>query len=252
MSLSLDLRFTDPAAPLFIDIEGDATETLFVISTSQAEGVPTATQTNNSSPLNSNLKKREREWTSSQTSRIKKPMKVVQPTGPEGLIDGSSARSESRAPGSIPPPSVIPRISFSQISHPHGDNHNDSLERKGEPLFLPSSQMSAADEELLRSTNLDIETMNAQELTDMLKGEGEEVDFSYVSQPPREFKKLDRNVLDDEMQVEGPESFELVEDGILDATQSNDITRVSVYSIYPEKMTKTMIYAKSFQPLFED
>jgi len=64
----------------------------------------------------------------------------------------------------------------------------------------------------------------------MLEGDGEEVDFSYVSQPS---KDLDRNALDEEMQVDGPESFELVEDGILDATQLDDITR-------------------SFQPLFED
>ncbi|TFY53994.1 hypothetical protein EVG20_g9883, partial [Dentipellis fragilis] len=38
MSLSLDLRFTDPAAPLFIDVEGDSIESLFVISTSQVPG----------------------------------------------------------------------------------------------------------------------------------------------------------------------------------------------------------------------
>ena len=74
MALPLDLRFTDPAAPLFIDIEGDATETLFVIFTSQVQGAPTATQTNNNgnSSSNPNLKKREREQSSSQTSRIKK------------------------------------------------------------------------------------------------------------------------------------------------------------------------------------
>ncbi|KAF9010669.1 Rad9-domain-containing protein [Cyathus striatus] len=40
MSLSLDLRFTDPAAPLFIDVEGDSSDILFVISTSQVQGAP--------------------------------------------------------------------------------------------------------------------------------------------------------------------------------------------------------------------
>jgi len=78
--------------------------------------------------------------------------------------------------------------------------------------------MSAADEELLRSTGLGIEAMDAQELADILEGEGEEVDFSHMSQPPK--------ALHEEMQVDGPESFELVEDAILDATQSDDITRV--------------------------
>jgi cell cycle checkpoint control protein RAD9A len=238
MSLALDLRFTDPAAPLFIDIEGDATEILFVISTSQVQGAPTATQTNNgNSSSNPNLKKREREQSSSQTPRIKKSMKVVQPAGSEGLNirSGSTSRSGSRLPGSMPPPSIIPGINFSQMPRSQGHNRSDTSlksERKNEPLFLPSSQMSAADEELLRSTGLGIETMDAQELADMLEGEGEEVDFSYVSQPPKNFKKLDKNVLHDEMQVDGgPESFELVEDDILDETQSDDITRVSFHSI---------------------
>ena len=222
MTLPLDLRFTDPAAPLFIDIEGDATEALFVISTSQVPGAPTTAQTNNCNfGSNSNPKKREREQSSSQPPRIKKPMKVVQPAG---LIvrSSSTSRSESRAPGSMPPPSIIPRINLSP--HSQGRNHNDTTslsERKNEPLFLPSSQMSAADEELLRSTGLGIEAMDAQELADILEGEGEEVDFSHMSQPPK--------ALHDEMQVDGPESFELVEDAILDATQSDDITRVCFY-----------------------
>jgi cell cycle checkpoint control protein RAD9A len=158
-------------------------------------------------------------------------MKVVQPTGSEGLNArfGSTSLSQSRVPGSMPPPSIIPGINFSQMPRSQGRSQNDTSsksERKNEPLFLPSSQMSAADEELLRSTGLGIESMNEQELTDMLEGEGEEVDFSYVSQPPKAFKKLDKNPLHDEMQVDGPESFELVEDDILDDTQSEDISRV--------------------------
>ncbi|KAL1670054.1 Rad9/Ddc1, partial [Schizophyllum commune] len=38
MGLPLDLHFTDPAAPLFIDIEGDCFDSLFVISTSTVPG----------------------------------------------------------------------------------------------------------------------------------------------------------------------------------------------------------------------
>ncbi|KAL1744775.1 Rad9/Ddc1, partial [Schizophyllum fasciatum] len=38
MGLPLDLHFTDAAAPLFIDIEGDSLDALFVISTSQVPG----------------------------------------------------------------------------------------------------------------------------------------------------------------------------------------------------------------------
>lgn len=262
MALPLDLRFTDPAAPLFIDIEGDATETLFVIATTQVRGAPTATQTNNNgiSSFNPNLKKREREQSSSQTSRIKKSMKVVQPAGSQGLNirSSSTSRSGSRVPGSMPPPSIIPGTNSSQMPRFQGHNHNDTssskFERKNEPLFLPSSQMSDADEELLRSTGLGIENMDAQELADMLEGEGEEVDFSYVSQPPKNFKKLGKNVLHDEMQVDGPESFELVEDDILDETQSDDITRVgSIQSVHSKRRLQVFnIYIQSFQPLFED
>lgn len=230
MSLPLDFRFTDPAAPLFIDIEGDAVETLFVISTSQVQDASTAAQTNNgNSGPNPNPKKRERERTSSETPRIKKPMKVVQPASSEGNRSLLNARSESHIPGSMPPPCIISKTSFSQMPHSRHNGDSPSSKRKSEPLFLPSSQMSAADEELLRSTGLGIEAMDARELTDMLEGEGEEVDFSYVSQPP---KDLDRSAFDDEMQVDGPESFELVEDGILNATQLDDITRVSSYLMY--------------------
>ena len=257
MTLPLDLRFTDPAAPLFIDIEGDATETLFVISTSQVQGALTATQTNNgNSSSNSNLKKREREQSSSQTPRIKKSMKVVQPAGSERLNvrSSSTSRSESRVPGSMPPPSIIPGINFSQMPHrSQNHTHNDTSsksERKNEPLFLPSSQMSAADEELLRSTGLGIETMDAQELADMLEGEGEEVDFSYVSQPPKVFGKLDKNPLHDEMQVDGPESFELVEDDILHETQSDDVTRVSFHSICAHKAMTNLTYIYTVVPTF--
>jgi cell cycle checkpoint control protein RAD9A len=138
----------------------------------------------------------------------------------------------------MPPPSIIPRINFSQMPHSQGHNHNNTSslsKRKNEPLFLPSSQMSDAGEELLRSTGLGLEAMDAQELADMLEGEGEEVDFSYMSQPPpNDFRKADKNVLHNEMQVDGPESFELVEDGILDATQPDDVARVSFYLMYAQ------------------
>ena len=34
------MRFTDPAAPLFIDLDDDLVEILFVIATSQVLGAP--------------------------------------------------------------------------------------------------------------------------------------------------------------------------------------------------------------------
>ncbi|KAG6336035.1 hypothetical protein ID866_3051 [Astraeus odoratus] len=51
MGLALDLRFTDPAAPLFIVVEGDESESLFVISTSQMQNAPPNTHDANG-PVN--------------------------------------------------------------------------------------------------------------------------------------------------------------------------------------------------------
>ena len=45
-------------------------------------------------------------------------------------------------------------------------------------MFLPeSSQVSVANEEALRASGLGIENMDADELTEMLEGDAEEVDF---------------------------------------------------------------------------
>jgi len=218
MSLALELRFTDPAAPLFIDVEGDAVDILFVISTSQVPGVPTTSSQRNSQAVNS--KKRDREPSANETPRIKKPLKVVQPAGPETLPSrsNSNSRSGSHIPGSMAPPSFIPNRPISQMpqSQEFGRNRapssfdpKPSMQQR-EPLFLPSSQMSAADEQVLRATGLGVESMNAHQLADLLEGEGEEVDFSFASQRGND------------MEVDEQDSLELIGDGGLSATQSSD------------------------------
>ncbi|KAF9051091.1 hypothetical protein BDZ89DRAFT_524459 [Hymenopellis radicata] len=57
ISVTMDLRFTDPAAPLFIDVESDGLQALFVISTSQVHNA------GNTAPqvILKNKKKRPRE-----------------------------------------------------------------------------------------------------------------------------------------------------------------------------------------------
>ena len=111
--------------------------------------------------------------------------------------------------------------------------------RQKEPLFLPSSQMSAADEEVLRATGLGVESMDAHELADLLEGEGEEVDFSFASQRANE------------MQVDEQDSFELVEEGGLSATQSshNEDKVCSSLSLF---VASKHSHLQTFQPLFED
>ena len=228
MSQSLDLRFTDPAAPLFVDLEGDNVETLFVISTSQVHGASTAAQRTGSQIPN--VKKRERS--ESETPRIRKPMKAVQPTDPETYNHHSNntSRATSRAPGTMPPPSIVPnRSTFhgaaSQSLARNSPPQQGEPSRPKEPLFLPASQLSAAEEEVLRLTGLGIENMNEAELAEMLEGEGEEVDFSYVSQPPlgmdSYFQTSQGVMMDNEaMQVDEADSLELVNDPGLPATQS--------------------------------
>lgn len=229
MSQSLDFRFTHPAAPLFIDIEGDNVETLFVISTSQVHGVSTTTQ--RPSSQGPNMKKRERS--ENETPRVRKPMKAVLPTNPETYNHHSNntSRTASCAPRTILQPSIVPNRSTSHgaasqqgLSRSSPPRHGEPSRPK-EPLFLPSSQMSAADEESLRLTGLGIENMNDAELTEMLEGEGEEVDFSHISQPPlgmlHGYSRSEEAMMDNgSMQVDEVDSLDLVNDPGLPATQS--------------------------------
>ncbi|KAF8871256.1 Rad9-domain-containing protein [Gymnopilus junonius] len=152
MSLPLDMRFTDPAAPLYIDVEGDAMEILFVISTSHTPGFTTSMQKNSQLV---NAKKREREQSTSETPRPKKPMKAAQPVIPKSASNRatSASRSQTYNSGSMPPPSVIPI----RRGQSHGVEQDSRRDR--DPLFLPSSQMSAADEEALRSIGLGVESI---------------------------------------------------------------------------------------------
>lgn len=204
MSLDMEMKFTDPAAPLFINIESDSIEGLFVVSTSHAPGASTAgrgtSQARSTTDASvSQTRKRAREDDQdSRENRVperRRPMKVVERTDTAGLAKAmgemrSSDRAQSRASGSMPPPSMPPPPSsipplpsmprWSQESHyqaPSQWSQPSGSQRKGEPLFLPSSQMSAADEEALRASGLGIDGMDADEFHAMMEDEGEEVEF---------------------------------------------------------------------------
>ena len=213
MSIPLDLRFTDPGAPLYIDVEGDGAEVLFVISTSHVPGSYSTVQ-RSSQAVNS--KKRELEHPTNETPRFKKPMKAAQPLAPETAISRAASTSRSQTyndSASMPPPG-LPRLE----DPPDGRGH-----ARKEPLFLPSSQMSVADEEALRSIGLGGDSMGVNELADLLEGEGEEVDFSYMSQQPANLsgnQVQNQDCLNEDVQMDGPDSFEL--DIELPATQRPD------------------------------
>ncbi|KAJ3554908.1 hypothetical protein NP233_g12328 [Leucocoprinus birnbaumii] len=181
MTLSLDMHFTDALAPLFINVEGDCTQGLFVIATTQPPGVPMPTSQNSYRPLSSH-KKREREETPIDAHRLKRNMKIVQKVE----IDETdrNSRHSSRIPGSMPPPSLpgpsslrMPPSSVRELPqqlNPIGNGR--------EPLFLPSSQLSVAENQFLKKAGLgDIQTL--EDLNALLEGDAEEVEFSHSQLP---------------------------------------------------------------------
>ncbi|KAF7315398.1 hypothetical protein MIND_00054500 [Mycena indigotica] len=181
MSLPLGLRFTDPAAPLFIDVEGDNSETLFVISTSQVPGAPAPTQ------ASINSRKRNREETPRESTRMRKSMKAVQRSDAASVAHSEAdraSRSQSTTrtalSASMPPPPP-PQPSFGNRDGDIDMDEPSVVER--EPLFLPaSSQMSQAELEVLKETGLGIENMSAAEL-DMMLGE-DDLDTSSIQGSP--------------------------------------------------------------------
>lgn len=231
MVLPLDIRFTEPAAPLFIDCDGDSFDCLFVLSTSQVQyGGSSQTQRSTA-----NSRKRDREDTAHEAPRIKKPMKVVQvaqlptPTTRASIAPRTQSRtattpmpppserqeqfsqppfaqSSRRAGAMLPPP--IPSKAWNTRTPPVEEFESDA-----EPLFLPCSQLSQAEIDVLKSTGLGIEDMNADELANMLDGEGEEVDFGYVP-PSQEVEQMDLE------ESGSPSSFDPVD--VFGATQSSD------------------------------
>ena len=167
MGLCLDLRFTDPAAPLFIDVEGDESEFLFVISTSQISG-PNAAAPSNSAQLHSrkrSLPSNEGEGSThqrSETPRIKKPMKAVQRTDARTPDAASTSKTQSDA-RSMPPPSFVPQRTpgssqnlpapTPSMNNPHPPSWNllsnpisGGVTVEPDPLFYAESSQLLSDE----------------------------------------------------------------------------------------------------------
>jgi cell cycle checkpoint control protein RAD9A len=190
--LELRIRFTDPTAPLFIDIEGDAFESLFVISTSQVQSSATESSKMRRESSIVPVKKRLREDTpGGETPRFKKPMKVVQQADRDSMARDTSmgpprhsspylgAASQSGSQNDLPATPAPPLSSL-----PIGRNgelplSNRQNQNAQEPLFLPSSsQLSIMDEDALKESGLGIEYMDPDEFNAMLEDEGEEVNHN--------------------------------------------------------------------------
>ena len=138
MSLSLVIRFTDPAAPLYIDIDGenDCAETLFVISTSQVHGAPARM----SKPANhtTGSSKRGREERTVTPAPSKKLVRAVYPVDTSLNASDDRMRTQSRPTTSPAPPPSFP----GEARIPSQTNTSQSLSGEldnREPLFLPPS-----------------------------------------------------------------------------------------------------------------
>ncbi|THG99804.1 hypothetical protein EW026_g2608 [Hermanssonia centrifuga] len=131
------MRFTDPASPLFIDVEGDLSETLFVISTSQVAGPSHANGgQSRAQSLQPKGKKRELEQDQDGEGGQPQPIPAL-----------NSVRKK--------PMKAVVRTDRASVAR----------------------EMSRAAEEAIRESGLGIEDMDADEFMTMLEGEGEEVTF---------------------------------------------------------------------------
>ncbi len=165
----MDIRFTDPAAPLFIDVEGDSFAVLFVISTSQVQGMP------NSQPQHVliNRNKREHEEDNEDEKRFKKPMKAVRQSAPPPSV--SKSRNVTPAQSSMPRPSPGPPPS----SPPQAPPEDSAAELMPpppsppprEPLFFPSSSQITHNED---ASDLGLDQMTADDVDMMLDGNADE------------------------------------------------------------------------------
>ncbi|KAK0225862.1 Rad9-domain-containing protein [Armillaria fumosa] len=169
ISVTMDIRFTDPAAPLFIDVEGDGFAALFVISTSQVQGMP------DSQPQHVliNRNKREHEEDNEDEKRFKKPMKAVRQSVPPPSV--SKSRNVTPAQSSMPRPSPGP-LPSSPPQAPPGDPAAELMPpppspRPCEPLFFPSSSQITHNED---ASGLGLDQMTAEDVDMMLDGNADE------------------------------------------------------------------------------
>jgi cell cycle checkpoint control protein RAD9A len=161
------VRFTDPAAALYVNVQSESIESMFAMSTSHVPGAPAPAGAavlsqarsagSSGSARDRASRKRPREGT---TVRQRTPAKVVERVAPSALIRGSQG---ARQPAPLRA-SAMRRPSF-PVRH-----------RQEESLFLPGSQMSTADKEALHASGLG--DMDADEFNAMMEDEGEEVGFN--------------------------------------------------------------------------
>ncbi|EIW58231.1 uncharacterized protein TRAVEDRAFT_167684 [Trametes versicolor FP-101664 SS1] len=242
-SLSLEIRFTDPDAPLYIDVGGDLADTMFVIATSHLQSF---------SPQNSQNRQADAR---AQSKGKKRPLEEDTYHGNAQAVERQRERTHSghanrpEEQGAAPSQPLYGGPSqpllFGEASQPYR-----RAAGAREPLFLPSSQLSQlppAAEAAIIESGLGIEHMTAEELEDMLEGDAEEVEFvsqrsvvpdsqadagDVASPPSREDEAEDWQIDDDMVFGDGgygqqrENSLELIEDVEMAPTQNDGGTKV--------------------------
>jgi len=233
MEAILEVRFTDPAAALYVNVQSDSIESLFAMSTNSVPGapappaaaVPSQARSAGSSGSVQGRATRKRPRAEAM-ARHRTPAKVVQRVAPAALT--------RRSPGArLSTPSQPPAVRRSSLA---------VSQPREEPLFLPGSQMSAADKEALNASGLG--DMDADEFHAMMEDEGEEVglnlslsDFPAPSvpppPPPLSPSPAPQSDLGERGQGQGVDSFEDDIESEMGPTQSDES-------------------CKGFRPLFDD
>ncbi|CDO73327.1 hypothetical protein BN946_scf185008.g90 [Trametes cinnabarina] len=290
--LSLEIKFTDPEAPLYIDVGGDMADTLFVIAASRLESFsPRGSQARQGSagaqvnirkrPLeednrnrdlqtNQNMQAAERAR-GAHDKRPTKPMKVVH------RADRESIAREMHPP----PPMYEPQPSWAVLtaaqqqyqdlelgappSQPLYRFASQSSQRNAsagkEPLFLPASQLSQLPPEAeaaIIDSGLGIEHMTAEELADMLEGDAEEVEFvSQRSRPPEGTQQESPQSADADATRRQEQEWQMDEDEIGDFEHGGYGQQQDSFELIDDvdfEMEPTQKHGgtKVFRPLFED
>ena len=257
MEAVLNVRFTDPAAPLCVNVQSDSIESLFAMSTSRVPGAPeppedtVPRQTRSAEPSGSAQGRRTNKRPSDEiTMRRRTPAKVVQRVSPHAL-----ARRASGAQPSAPSHAPEGHQPSHPIRHP-----------REEPLFLPVSQMSAADKEALHASGLG--DMDAAEFNAMMEDEGEEVGLNLGPSladapapsvlPMSPLPALDLGLGEEQGDSQGVNRFEDDIESEMGPTQSDESGKVCPFT-YPFRACIKIfrpdhprVFRVQFQPLFDD
>ncbi|KAF9649182.1 hypothetical protein BDM02DRAFT_3260512 [Thelephora ganbajun] len=205
MNIPTLMRFTEPGRPVVIILETNDTECLFAISTTfdsmQLFPTPQSRRTTASATPQRNPLKRVREDDSAEPgptpgpsksastavphSARRKPVKVVQrqdlatarkPSPVAHSVTSSQSVWDSR---SMPPPPSVPlRSSPAVPPSPVKQEEEGEEPRQEEPLFLPSSQLTQLEVEMVKHETANI---TEQELAEILRFDDDELEEFAVS-----------------------------------------------------------------------